>query len=162
MNSRARGRERLATRLVRGLPQAVIAVAGCVTFLMVAGCSTVVSRIDQNPDLFQSLDRQTQATLLNGEAEIGYTMDMAYIAHGAPDEVWHQQTENGNSVTWLYQYPDLLNEHETFAYGYPLFNHRLGGHHHLLHHPYDRAHVVRDYRRIEFVDGRITSIEEIE
>ena len=153
--------QRLATRLVCRLYQGVVAgVVG--TTLMLAGCSTVVSRVEQHSTLFESLDRQTQAVLLNGQAEIGYTMDMAYIAFGAPNELRRQQTETGNSITWIYQYPGLLDYHGTSAHSYSLFSHRLGGYHYSPHHPYHGSHAVRDYLRIVFVDGRITSIEDIE
>lgn len=123
---------------------------------VLGGCSTVVSRIDQHAELFASLDKETQNTLLGGEAKLGYTTAMTYIAYGPPNETRHKTTQDGESVVWVYQY------------SYPLY-HR---HHHLFdpyddyHHDYYYYHPnyyeIRDYRLITFVDGRITSIEEIE
>ena len=161
MNLWARVTRRLATRLVRGLPAGVVAGAVGVT-LAIAGCSTVVDRIDEHADLFESLDRQTQAALLAGKAEIGHTMDMAYIAFGAPSEIRRQQTENGNAIIWLYQYPDPVYHHGHFHHDLSTFNHHLDGYHYFPFHPYYLDYVYRDYRRITFVDGRITSIEEVE
>ncbi len=122
---------------------------------LLAGCSTVVSRIEQHAELFASLDAETQNTLLSRRTKPGYTMAMAYIAYGPPSETRHKTTEDGESVIWVYQY------------SYPLY------HHSYLFDPYDYYHrnyyyyrpnyyEIRNYRLVVFVDGRITSIEEIE
>ena len=69
---------------------------------VLGGCSTVVSRIDQHAELFASLDKETQNTLLGGEAKLGYTTAMTYIAYGPPNETRHKNdTRRGISCLGL-------------------------------------------------------------
>ena len=122
-----------------------------------SGCSTVVSRIDQHAELFASLDPDTRTTLLNGQAKPGYTMAMAYIAYGPPSETVRQTTEEGESAVWVYQYSYPLSHPHHY-----LFDPFGDYYHHDYYDHHPTYYEVRTYRRVVFVDGRITSIEEIE
>ncbi len=148
--------DKLVARLVCVLRWGVVAGA-LVVSLLLAGCSTVESRIGEHADLFASLDRETRDNLLSGRVELGYSMAMAYIAFGAPSEVHRGKTEKGETVTWVYQY------------SYPLYHDgyffRHGRHHRFPHYYYDYYYdyyEVLDYLRLVFVNGLVTSIEEIE
>lgn len=124
--------------------------------LLLGGCSTVVSRIDQHAELFASLNQETQNTLLAGHAKLGYTMAMAYIAYGPPSETRHKTTEDGESVIWVYQYSYPLYHHHHYFFDHDDYYHQD----YYFHRP--NYYEIRDYRLVTFVDGRITSIEEIE
>ena len=120
-----------------------------------SGCSTVVSRIDEHAELFASLDAETQNTLVSRRAKPGYTMAMAYIAYGPPSETRHKTTEDGESVIWVYQYSYRLY-HRSYLFDH--YDHYRRDYYY--YHP--NYYEIRDYRLVVFVDGRITSIEEIE
>ncbi len=67
-----------------------------------AGCQTVESRIEEKPEVFYKLDRETQDKILQGIIDIGYTEDMVYLALGAPSEKRERVTQDGRTVTWIY------------------------------------------------------------
>ena len=149
-----------------GVPNAIhtavpLLLAG---LFLVGGCATVDSRVVKNQALFESLDAETQATLLSGRTKLGYTTAMTYIALGAPDEIRRKQSEDGDSTTWVYRYssPGLYSSafHVQSA-----FHH--GGHFHshydpffYTYPPYD--YIARDYLHVVFVGGRVVSIEHFE
>ena len=70
--------------------------------MFVAGCQTVDSRIRQNPQLFASLDAQTQAKIKQGIIDLGYTEDMVYLALGAPDQKREARSVAGVQTVWVY------------------------------------------------------------
>lgn len=68
-----------------------------------SGCGGGVNtRIEQNSELFESLDRETQAKIKEGIIELGYTRDMVFLALGEPNR--KRQTKSRESVTetWIY------------------------------------------------------------
>ena len=122
--------------------------------LLLAGCSTVQSRIEQNRALFEGLDPATQQTLLNGQTQVGYSMQLTHIALGSPDRVERRQSADGDVVTWVY------------IHSYPV--HRRGVHFHHGHRSHGSRYllpdhyVYREYLRVEFVSGLVASIESLE
>jgi hypothetical protein len=76
----------------------VAALAG----VFLAGCSTVESRIKENPAAFASLDPQTQAEIRKGGVRVGFTTEMVYIALGRPDERSERVTAEGREEVWIY------------------------------------------------------------
>jgi len=77
----------------------LIAAAALLTF---AGCQTVDSRIRENPQLFASLDAETQAKIKQGIIDLGYTEDMVYLALGAPDQKRESRSTAGAQTVWIY------------------------------------------------------------
>lgn len=74
----------------------LIAVAG------LAGCSTPEHRIKKNPELFASFPPEVQAKVQQGEVDIGFNKDMAFIALGQPTREYTRRTADGVTEVWSY------------------------------------------------------------
>jgi hypothetical protein len=131
---------------------------------LLGGCSTISSRIEEKSAVFATLDPQTQENLRKGGVEIGYTMDMVYIALGAPDERNERVTPQGRQATWIYT--STYDEYAgTTHVGYRrrfIRNPRTGATAVYLEPVY--ADVYRDRTeeniRIIFNNGRVAAIEQ--
>jgi hypothetical protein len=132
---------------------------------LLAGCSTVQSRIEEKQHVYNTLDPQTQSKIREGVIDIGYTPDMVYMAMGQPDERRTKVTSDGEEMTWIYS-----------QYWQQYEGSRLAGYRRVVF--YDPA--VRAYRvylqpvhadiysereeertRVVFKDGRVSSIEQL-
>ncbi|MBK8857016.1 MAG: hypothetical protein IPN11_04825 [Opitutaceae bacterium] len=70
--------------------------------LLLAGCSSIDSRIKEKADVFAAADPATQENLRKGTVEIGYTPDQVYIALGKADDRRERTTARGSDLTWIY------------------------------------------------------------
>lgn len=70
--------------------------------LLLAGCSTINSRIRGKAVLFESLPVETQEKIRKGTVEVGYTPDMVFIAMGEPHEKRRIRSANRDGMTWVY------------------------------------------------------------
>lgn len=70
--------------------------------LLLAGCSTIESRIRDNATVFSSLGQKTQEKIKSGVLEVGYTERMAFMVLGGPDEKEEKVTTAGRETTWIY------------------------------------------------------------
>ena len=73
------------------------------TFVLLAGCSTINSRIKANAAYFDTLPIETQEKLRKGIVEVGDTTDMVYIAMGAPSEKRSTRSTARDRETWIYK-----------------------------------------------------------
>lgn len=137
----------------------VLAAAG-----LLAGCSTIASRIKEKAPVFASLDAATQAKIQHGTVELGYTPDMVYMALGAPEEKHQRQTPKGRTEVWSY-----LSTYQEFAgtglVGYqPVVVHdrRTGARYVYLDPVYSDMYreFTQEDMRIVFHDGHVVAIEQ--
>ena len=70
--------------------------------LALAGCANFEHRAKEKAAVFAALDASTQARLRDGRVEVGDTLDMAYLALGAPGETRDQTTSDGTALVWIY------------------------------------------------------------
>ena len=70
--------------------------------LSLSGCSTIDSRIKEKSAAFAALDAATQDKVRLGRIEVGFTTDLVYISHGAPDERLTTTSATGTDETWIY------------------------------------------------------------
>jgi hypothetical protein len=82
-------------------PATSLALAAAV-LLFAAGCQTVETRIKENPQLFASLDAETQAKIKQGIIDLGFSEDMVYLAVGAPDQKRESRSAAGVQTVWIY------------------------------------------------------------
>lgn len=136
-----------------------------VAVLLLAGCSTVESRIKEKPAAFAALDPAAQEKLRKGVVEIGNTSDLVYIALGKPDDKIFKITKNGEDETWIYN-----NYYQDFA-GTALVGYRR----YVVIDPQTRRAIVyvepvytdlyrertEERLRIAMKSGRVESIEEV-
>jgi outer membrane protein assembly factor BamE (lipoprotein component of BamABCDE complex) len=81
---------------------AVTAGSVLTSLMMLAGCSTPASRIEQNQELFNTYEPDIQAAIRQGKIDIGFTRDMVHMALGKPDRQYSRTTESGQSEIWSY------------------------------------------------------------
>ncbi|HEX2860024.1 MAG TPA: hypothetical protein VHN79_00205 [Lacunisphaera sp.] len=128
------------------------------------GCQTVETRIKEKPEVFASVDKETQDKIKQGIIDLGYTEDMVYLALGAPHQKRESITANGRTVTWIY------NTYYTRYEG----EHMVGYHRRVYFDPYLKTYrvyyrpvfneVYREEKeeriRIVFKDGKAFVIEQ--
>lgn len=78
-----------------------LVAAGCA--LLVAGCSTVDSRIAKNRAAFNTWPAPVQDKVVQGRIDVGFTPDQVRVALGEPDRVWSRTTADGTSQVWSYR-----------------------------------------------------------
>jgi hypothetical protein len=71
--------------------------------LLVAGCSTVDSRIAKNRAAFNTWPPAVQDKVVVGQIDVGFTTDQVRVALGEPDRVWARTTADGTSQVWSYR-----------------------------------------------------------
>lgn len=129
-----------------------------------AACQSVESRIREKPEVYAGLDVETQYKIQQGIIDLGYTPDMVYLALGEPSQKRETMTENGRTLTWIYNtYYDRYDGSQMVGY-----------HRHVYYDPHLRSYRIYyrpafadTYReetqeriRIVFKDGRATVIEQ--
>ena len=70
--------------------------------LAMTGCSTIDSRIREKSAVFAALDAPTQDKIRLGRIEVGFSTDLVYMSHGAPDERLTTTSTTGTNETWIY------------------------------------------------------------
>jgi outer membrane protein assembly factor BamE (lipoprotein component of BamABCDE complex) len=71
--------------------------------LVVAGCSTVDSRIADNRAVFNTWPPAVQDKVVLGQIDVGFTTDQVRVALGEPDRVFTRTTADGTSQVWSYR-----------------------------------------------------------
>jgi outer membrane protein assembly factor BamE (lipoprotein component of BamABCDE complex) len=133
---------------------AVLGAAG------LTGCSTVSSRISENPGLFASLPPDQQSLVQQGKVSVGMTMPTVRLAKGDPDRVTTRTTAAGMMQVWHY-----VNYDNDGVILYSGYYHRWRGlngwgpdYPYYLDYPNRRPH---DYFRVEFGnDGRVVAVQQ--
>src|SRR5687768_1133055 len=86
----------MKTTLVR-----LAGIIGCAVVL--AGCSTVDSRIAKNRDAFNTWPPAVQDKVVVGKIDIGFTPEQVRVAIGEPDRVFTRTSADGTSQIWSYR-----------------------------------------------------------
>jgi hypothetical protein len=137
----------------------------CLAGLVLAGCSTVQSRIEEKSAVFNALPADQQARIQQGLVDVGYTQDMVYIAMGKADRVVERSTGSGTETVWIYN--SYYQEYQGTAFaGYRrsvYYDQRIKAYR-VFYEPV-RADVYRDrveeVARVIFKDGKVSSIEQV-
>ncbi|ATC62966.1 hypothetical protein CMV30_02740 [Nibricoccus aquaticus] len=137
----------------------------CLAALVLAGCSTVQSRIEEKSAVFNALPSETQSRIQQGLVDVGYTQDMVYIAMGRADKVVERATGAGSETVWIYN--SYYQEYQGSAFaGYRrsvYYDQRIKAYR-VFYEPV-RADVYRDrveeVARVVFKDGKVASIEQV-
>ncbi len=129
-----------------------------------AGCQTVESRIQERPEAFYKLDRETQDKILQGIIDVGYSEDMVYLALGEPSEKRTRVTENARTVTWIYNtYYTRYDGRDHVGYYRQVYYDPLLKTYRMHYRPVfaDSYREEKEERiRITFQDGCVTVIEQ--
>lgn len=137
----------------------------CLAALVLAGCSTVQSRIEEKSTVFNALPAETQSRIQQGLVDVGYTPDMVYIAMGNADKVIERSTTDGNETVWIYNSYYQEYEGSRFA-GYRrsvYYDNRIKAYR-VFYEPV-RADIysdrVEEVARVVFKNGKVASIEQV-
>jgi hypothetical protein len=84
-------------KLTRALALAISAGA-----LIFAGCSTTESRINEHPEIFQSLSANDQALVSRGQIRTGMSQDAVWLAWGSADQKVAGAMRGRTTETWVY------------------------------------------------------------
>ena len=126
--------------------------------IVLAGCSSPQSRINQNPAIYAQLTPEQQQLIQAGKVGIGFDATMVKLALGEPDRISELTDASGTSEIWSYvTYEDadglLLYRgyYHRYYYGrgdpfYPYY----------LAYPTRREH---ERFRVDFRDGKVVRIE---
>jgi hypothetical protein len=133
---------------------------------LLAGCSTINTRINEKSAVFNGLDPNTKAKITQGDVDIGFTPDMVYMALGNPDARRESVSAEGQTETWIYR-----SYYEDYEPGFVGFH---GYHRWYSYNPYGRFYrvywepvyldsypeVAQDDIRVTFRNGRVVTIDQ--
>jgi hypothetical protein len=71
--------------------------------LVLAGCSTVETRISRHPELYQSLSPRHQALVSQGQIRDGMSWNVVWLAWGSPDRKIVGNIRGRPTETWVYR-----------------------------------------------------------
>ncbi|MFI5338166.1 MAG: hypothetical protein ACHQ5A_15365 [Opitutales bacterium] len=130
--------------------------------LLLAGCQTVESRIQQKPNVYASLDQATQEKIKQGIIGIGYTPDMVYLALGAPNEKREKVTAEGRSETWIYG--SYYDDYDPVMLGYHrrYFGPYMGGYRYYYRPAFGYGYFSNFEERVRviFKEGKVAVIDQ--
>ncbi len=129
--------------------------------LTAAGCATTPQdRIRRHADLFATFPPDIQAKVRQGRVEPGFTHDMVRLALGRPDRVITRVSPEGETVIWVYTdaVPETWSEPVPVYWPYRTASGVYRWYPDIFW-SYRTAWRERDAARIEFRDGKVTSIE---
>jgi hypothetical protein len=143
-------------------------------FGLVAGCSTVSSRIQENPQIYASLSPAEQAAVQQGGIREGMSKAAVYLAWGRPDRIQFGNRAGTPFEVWIYtttQTEIVSGYYPTFdGFGYarygwyrPFFRQR-GFYGYYPFHPYlgnDLVYYQVPYKTAYFERDRCTGWEYI-
>jgi hypothetical protein len=128
----------------------------CAALALLAGCSTPETRIQGNPQAFASLSPGDQQLIRDGRVAVGFTPEMVRLALGDPDRIYTRTDANGVNESWSY----TTYESDAGVMLYRGYYHRY--YCDPFYYPYYSSYPSRrsrEYLKIVFVGGRVSSIE---
>ncbi|WP_152032595.1 hypothetical protein [Ereboglobus luteus] len=148
------------------MKNAVSVLTILVAALVMAGCSTVDSRIKEKQSVFDSLTPTEQANVRQGIIGVGYTPDMVYMAMGKADKVKSRVTPKGTVTTWIYnQYYQEYMGRRFVGYRRDMYYDSRAKVWRVYYTPVSEA-VYRDrveeIGRVVFRDDKVESIEQVQ
>ena len=94
------------------------ALAVSVSAIILGGCSTTESRINEHPEIFQSLSANDQALVSRGQIRTGMSQDAAWLAWGTADQRVAGAMRGHQTETWIYT-TTAAYPYGDYGYGYP-------------------------------------------
>jgi len=149
----------LSKRFASGI--AAIALLG-----LVAGCATPKARIRRHPEMFAEFSPEVQERVRQGGTALGDSKDMVYIALGRPARIYTRETADGKHEIWSYVRVYPVYDERWRQDRLIVLRNRNGTRRYVrvtdTSSPYYRREHEYEWRRLEFADGRVVAIEEVE
>ena len=102
---------------------------------LLAACSTVESRIEANPQIYDSLSPDAQTLVRQGNIREGMSKAAVFLAWGHPDAIRYGSRAGHRFEAWVY----TTTRSEIVTSYYPTF-YRFGFYHYGGYWPYGRFH----------------------
>ncbi len=126
--------------------------------LVLTGCSTPQSRINQNPAVFGRLTPEQQLLIKEGKVSLGFDTAMVKLALGDPDRIHERTDASGTSEVWSY----VTYEGDDGLILYTGYYHRYYYGLSDAFYPYYLAYPTRHehtHFRVVFREGKVVLIE---
>ena len=149
--------------------------------LIFTGCSTTETRISKHPEIYQTLSRNDQALVSQGQIRAGMSQNAVWLAWGSPDRKIVGNMRGHLSETWIY----VNYTTAPYGYGYPYGPYRygygfgftsvgfVGGHHHggrsfvffgdpffdPFYYSYIPPSIPYPTKTVTFANGRVVSFQ---
>lgn len=121
--------------------------------LVLAGCSTIDSRIKDKQEAFDAYPAEVQAAVREGKVKVGFTPEQVEIALGKPDRIYSRTKTGVESEVWAY-----TDNSPSFGVGLGV---GVGGPVGLGAGVNSRDYYYRDRMRVVFENGAVSELEEI-
>jgi hypothetical protein len=125
--------------------------------LWLAGCATPDARIKKNQALFDSLPAEAQGQIREGKVSLGFTPEMVKLAVGEPDRRAIRTDAAGRTEVWSYTRYEAADGLPVYT-GY--YHRYYPGYRYYGSGFYTERTESREYFRVEFVDGKVTVVQE--
>ena len=139
--------------------------SGALTFAIAAGslvltsCSTIESRISENPESYRNLSSRDQALVNQGQIRYGMSRNAVWLAWGSPDSKVIGNMRGHSTETWIYVH------YATYPY-YPYYSPYGPGFGYFGDPFYDPFYyslippsIPYPYKTVTFSNGRVVSFQ---
>jgi hypothetical protein len=140
-------------------------LSGALTFAIAAGslvltsCSTIESRISENPEIYRNLSSRDQALVNQGQIRYGMSRNAVWLAWGSPDSKVIGNMRGHSTETWIYVH------YATYPY-YPYYDPYGPGFGFFGDPFYDPFYyslippsIPYPYKTVTFSNGRVVSFQ---
>ena len=140
-------------------------LSGALTFAIAAGallltsCSTIESRISENPEIYRNLSSRDQALVNQGQIRYGMSRNAVWLAWGSPDSKVIGNMRGHFTETWIYVH------YATYPY-YPYYGPYGPGFGFFGDPFYDPFYyslippsILYPYKTVTFSNGRVVSFQ---
>ena len=140
-------------------------LSGALTFAIAAGallltsCSTIESRISENPEIYRNLSSRDQALVNQGQIRYGMSRNAVWLAWGSPDSKVIGNMRGHSTETWIYVH------YATYPY-YPYYSPYGPGFGFFGDPFYDPFYyslippsIPYPYKTVTFSNGRVVSFQ---
>jgi hypothetical protein len=140
-------------------------LSGALTFAIAAGallltsCSTIESRISENPEIYRNLSSRDQALVNQGQIRYGMSRNAVWLAWDSPDSKVIGNMRGHSTETWIYVH------YATYPY-YPYYSPYGPGFGFFGDPFYDPFYyalippsIPYPYKTVTFSNGRVVSFQ---
>jgi hypothetical protein len=127
--------------------------------LVVTSCSTIESRISENPEIYRNLSSRDQALVNQGQIRYGMLRNAVWLAWGSPDSKVIANMRGHSTETWIYVH------YATYPY-YPYYGPYGPGFGFFgdpFYDPFDYSLIAPSipypYKTVTFSNGRVVSFQ---
>jgi hypothetical protein len=124
--------------------------------MVLTSCSTIESRISENPEIYRNLSSRDQALVNQGQIRYGMSRNAVWLAWGSPDSKVIGNMRGHSTETWIYVH------YATYPY-YPYYGPGFGFFGDPFYDPFYYSlippSIPYPYKTVTFSNGRVVSFQ---